>query len=78
MLYTKDLEDTILYIPALSSGSACNSLNIVSGFTDCERISSHLIVLFDGIKEKKYVSRIETYHGLITSKTLQLRCFQSS
>ena len=52
MLYTKDLEDTILYIPALSSGSACNSLNIVSGFTDCERISSHLIVLFDGIKEK--------------------------
>ena len=41
MLYTKDLEDTILYIPALSSGSACN-----------------LIVLFDGIKEKKYVSRI--------------------
>ena len=58
MLYTKDLEDTILYIPALSSGSACNSLNIVSGFTDCERISSHLIVLFDGIKEKKYVSRI--------------------
>ena len=53
MLYTKDLEDVILYAPALVAGSACSSLKIISGFTDCERISSHLISLLDGIKEKK-------------------------
>ena len=60
MLYTKDLEDVILYAPALVAGSACSSLKIISGFTDCERISSHLISLLDGIKEKKYVSSIKT------------------
>ena len=27
MLYTKDLEDIILYTPALISGTACNFLN---------------------------------------------------
>lgn len=59
MLYTKDLEDVILYAPALITGSACSSLKIISGFTDCERISSHLISLLDGIKEKKYVSNIK-------------------
>ena len=59
MLYTKDLEDVILYAPALVAGSACSSLKIISGFTDCERISSHLISLLDGIKEKKYVSSIK-------------------
>lgn len=34
MLYTKDLEDVILYAPALIDGTACNSLKIISGFTD--------------------------------------------
>lgn len=59
MLYTKNLESVILYNPALTSGMACNSLQIISGFTDCERISSHLITLFDGIKEKKYANQIK-------------------
>lgn len=59
MLYTKDLEDVILYNPALTSGMACNTLQIISGFTDCERISSHLITLFDGMKDKKYAKAMK-------------------
>ena len=59
MLYTKDLENVILYNPALTSGMACNSLQIISGFTDCERISSHLITLLDGIRDKKYAKAMK-------------------
>ena len=50
MLYTDNLENTILYEPA----TRCNRLQIVSGFTDCERIQTHIIELVDGYKEGKY------------------------
>lgn len=53
-LLTTGLEETILYQPAELSGLACDSLKIITGFTDCERISTHLIKLKDGIEEKKY------------------------
>lgn len=50
MLYTDNLEKTVLYEPA----KTCNRLQIISGFTDCERISTHIIELVDGYKEGTY------------------------
>ncbi len=40
----------ILYEPA----KTYHSMRIITGFTDCERISTHMITLCDGIKSKKY------------------------
>lgn len=50
MLYIDNLEKTVLYDPA----KTCNRLQIISGFTDCERISTHIIELVDGYKEGSY------------------------
>lgn len=47
-MYTDNFEEEILFIPARKDGEACNHLKIVTAFTDVERISSHLIKLFDG------------------------------
>ena len=53
MLIYEDLENRILFEPARLDGKACNRLKIVTGFTDCERIATHLITLSDGIKDTK-------------------------
>lgn len=47
-MITENLEERILLEPARINGKACNRLKIISGFTDIERISKHLIQLFDG------------------------------
>ena len=43
MFLTDNLEKPVLYDPALSQGECCDTLNIVTGFTDCDMISQHLI-----------------------------------
>lgn len=75
MLLTDNLEHSILFEPALIGGAECNTLKIVTGFTDCERISSHLIALNDGIKDKKYVSgiRINIILGMTRGSSLTKR-----
>ncbi len=55
MLYYENLEKPILYEPA----KTCNKLQIITGFTDCERISTHLIELADGAKDHIYLKDIE-------------------
>ena len=55
MLYYNNIEDPILLTPA----KTCNKLQIITGFTDCERISTHLIKLTDGAKENIYQRNIE-------------------
>ena len=45
-----DFDERILYTPA----KECKELQIITGFTDCERIATHMITLGDGIKEKIY------------------------
>lgn len=57
-MYTEDFEDIILFQPARKDGEACNHLKIITAFTDVERISSHLIRLFDG-RNKEYESGIK-------------------
>lgn len=53
-MYTDNFEDIVLFIPARKDGQACNHLKIVTAFTDVERISSHLIKLFDG-RNKEFI-----------------------
>ncbi len=48
---TSDFEEPVLYMPARKSFSLpCQSLKIITAFTDCERISTHAIKLSEGIK----------------------------
>lgn len=58
-MFTEDFEKRILLEPASKNGLRCNHLRIVTAFTDVERISKHLLQLFDGIKKKEYVSNIK-------------------
>lgn len=54
---TSDFDEPVLYNPArLEHG--CNSLKIITAFTDCERISTHMIKLSDGMKAHKFVNDI--------------------
>lgn len=57
-MYTENFEEQILFTPARKDGQACNHLKIVTAFTDVERISSHLIGLFDG-RNKEYTANIK-------------------
>ncbi len=62
MLITNNLEYPILFEPASLTGKKCNTLYIVTGFTDCGRIMTHLIALKDGTERdnKIFVSGIWT------------------
>lgn len=57
-MYTENFEEQILFEPARKDGKECNHLKIITAFTDVERISSHLIKLFDG-RNKKYTANIK-------------------
>lgn len=57
-MFTEKFEERILLNPARQDGFACNHLRIITAFTDVERISSHMIQLFDG-RNKEYVSNIK-------------------
>lgn len=57
-MFTDDFEERILFAPARKDGLGCSHLKIVTAFTDVERMSSHLIKLYDG-KNKEYVSNIK-------------------
>ena len=65
MLYTDNLEKTILFEPA----KRCNRLQIVSGFTDCDRIISHVTGLVAGTqaREFKKCEQIDLILGMYNS-----------
>ncbi len=49
-------DEPVLYAPArIEQSNPCNSLKIVTAFTDCERISTHMIQLAEGMKNKRFV-----------------------
>ena len=54
-LITKDFDNPVLYDPA----ERCNRLKIITAFTDCERISTHMITLSEGIKSGKYCKDLQ-------------------
>lgn len=50
-----DFDEPILYAPArVEQPHPCNSLKIITAFTDCDRISTHMIGLADGIKSNRF------------------------
>lgn len=56
---SSNFDEAVLYAPARSNSEhPCNSLKVVTAFTDCERISTHAIALADGIKSDKFLSGI--------------------
>lgn len=56
---TSKFEESVLYAPARTERlSPCNILRIITAFTDCDRISTHMIGLAEGMKNKRFVSNI--------------------
>lgn len=58
-MYTTNFEEAILVEPSYVNSSSCTTLRIITGYTDIEMISSHLIKLQDSINEKKSISPIK-------------------
>ena len=51
---TGDFDEPVLYTPARTEFvHPCTSLKIITAFTDCERISTHMISLAEGIKNNR-------------------------
>lgn len=56
---TSNFDEPILFSPARTEMNApCDSLKIVTAFTDCERISTHMIQLSEGMKNKRLTKGI--------------------
>lgn len=55
---TKDFDEPVLFAPARKD-IGCNSLKIITGFTDPERIATHVLALSDGVNEDKFVHGIQ-------------------
>lgn len=53
-LITKNFDETIIYNPARNF----DNLKIITAFTDCERISTHMIKLIDGINAKEFKNKL--------------------
>ena len=51
---TESFDEPILYAPVrIEQFAPCNSLKIITAFTDCERISTHMIRLQEGMKNNR-------------------------
>lgn len=56
---TTKFDEPVLYSPArVESCQPCDSLKIITAFTDCERISTHMIRLSEGMKNDRFVKGI--------------------
>lgn len=52
---TSDFDEPVLYKPARTEFSEpCSSLKIITAFTDCDRISTHMIKLAEGMKNNRF------------------------
>ncbi len=64
---TSSFDEPVLYAPArVEQLSPCNSLKIITAFTDCERISTHLIRLAEGMKNDRFIKglRVDILLGM--------------
>lgn len=67
-------DEPVLYSPArIEQITPCPSLKIVTAFTDCERISTHMIHLADGMKNSRFVRgiNVEIILGMTKSSLSQ-------
>ena len=67
---TSEFDEPVLYAPARTELSIpCESLKIITAFTDCERISTHMIQLSEGMKNNRFVKgmNVEILLGMTKS-----------
>ena len=56
---TSKFDEPVLYAPArIERARPCTNLKIITAFTDCERISTHMIALSDGVKTNRFTKGI--------------------
>ena len=71
---SSNFDEPILYAPArVERLSPCNSLKIVTAFTDTERISTHMIHLGEGIRANRFVRglKVDIILGMTKSSLSQ-------
>ena len=71
---TSSFDEPILYAPArVETLSPCHSLKIITAFTDCDRISTHMIALAEGMKNGRFVKglSVEILLGMTKSSLSQ-------
>ena len=71
---TSNFDEPILYTPARTDFiRPCSSLKIITAFTDCERISTHMIGLSEGMKNKRITKgmSVEILLGMTKSSLSQ-------
>lgn len=71
---TADFDEPVLYAPArIESMRPCTSLKIITAFTDCDRISTHMIKLAEGMKNNRLVKglSVEIILGMTKSSLSQ-------
>lgn len=71
---TSSFDEPVLYAPArVERLSSCNTLKIITAFTDCDRISTHMIALSEGMKTGRFVKglSVEIILGMTKSSLSQ-------
>lgn len=57
---TSNFDEPVLYAPARTTSICpCSSLKIITAFTDCDRISTHMINLQEGMRNNKFIKGIK-------------------
>lgn len=67
-------DEPILYAPArVDNIHSCSSLKIVTAFTDCDRISTHMIKLAEGMKNNSFIKglKVDIILGMTKSSLSQ-------
>jgi len=71
---SSDFDEPVLYAPArIERVNPCNSLKIVTAFTDCDRISTHMISLQEGMRNQRFVKdlKVDIILGMTKSSLSQ-------
>lgn len=71
---TSGFDEPVLFAPAsVSRSRPCHILKIITAFTDCERISTHMIALAEGMKKGYFVKglSVEIILGMTKSSLSQ-------
>lgn len=57
---TSSFDEPVLYAPArIECVHPCNSLKIITAFTDCDRISTHMINLQEGMRNDRFIKNMK-------------------
>lgn len=71
---TSCFDEPVLYAPArVESIRPCSSLKIITAFTDCDRISTHMINLQEGMKNERFIKgmKVDIILGMTKSSLSQ-------